>query len=111
MLNEMSAKDPSEYQRFVSDQIESYKEHEKRSLEGKATDEDNIRHFRPNAGFVFQTKTKGGDGIKIRDSVDSGKILYINVCSYEGLKKPPVLPLIFVYYIYFHRFNLLQLHK
>ena len=75
---------PDEYQRFVNDQIQSYKEAESNPCKA----EDNTRHFRPSAGFVFGSKTTGGDGIKIRESLQHGKNIYVNVCSHEIIERP-----------------------
>ena len=75
MLNDLSAKDPLEYQKFVDDQIRSFKENADEEA-SKNTDK-NIRHFRPNAGFVFSCLTTSGDGVKVRELNSHGKILYV----------------------------------
>jgi hypothetical protein len=75
MLNEMSSKDPLEYQKFVDSQINSFKEVDE--IESGHS-ERKMRHFRPISGFVFRSDTTAGDGIKIRDAASShGKALYV----------------------------------
>lgn len=44
--------------------------------------------MRPNTGFVFSCTTTANDGIKIRDSSNAGKQLYVNVCHHDAIEKP-----------------------
>ena len=66
MLNDMSVKDPLEYQKFVDQQISNFKEEEKGDLPGDSNG-SRVSHFRPTAGFVFSCMTTGGDGMKVRE--------------------------------------------
>lgn len=74
MLNEMSSKNPLEYQQFVDEQIKSFKEADEAEKTGENS---KMRHFRPNSGFVFCADTFGGDGVKVCDAASSGKTLYV----------------------------------
>lgn len=90
-LNEMSEKDPAEYQRFVQEQSEGMKE--MMSTEGKgkdASEKEEGRMFRPIARLSLQTNTIGGDGLKVREIKDTkdsvtGKDMYINICCHDAL--------------------------
>ena len=74
MLNEMSSRNPLEYQQFVDEQIKSFKEAD----EAERTEENGqMRHFRPKSGFVFCAITTGGDGMKVREAASRGKSLYV----------------------------------
>ena len=83
MLNDMSTKDPLEYQNFVDAQISSFKENG--GEEPENPDGSRVTHFRPNAGFVFSSKTTGGDGIKVREGGKvSADVPHINpeICAH-----------------------------
>jgi len=87
MLNEMSSKDFSGYQRFIEQQFKEQKEAEEGGGEGSGT-----KLIRPTAGFSVETRTLSGDGLKVRvaDALGglTGKVLYANVCSHEALQEP-----------------------
>ena len=74
MLNEMSSKNPLEYQQFVDEQIKSFKEADEAEKTGE---NPKMRHFRPNSGFMFCADTFGGDGVKVCDAASGGKTLYV----------------------------------
>lgn len=91
-LNEMSEKDPSEYQRFVQEQSEGMKDlmTEKEGGSKVGGDKDEGRMFRPIARFSLQTNTVGGDGLKVREIKESkdsvtGKDMFINICCHDAL--------------------------
>lgn len=91
-LDDMSAKDPDEYRKFIQNQYEESQEEDSKSSgtassssETKSATEE--RFFRPTAGFSMKTKTSGGDGIKIRGDGD-GKVLYLNFCSHPAIEAP-----------------------
>ena len=93
MLNDMSTNDPLQYQKFVDDQISNFREAE--VMKGKVESEggggngfeDDVRHFRPNAGFVFSCTTTSGDGLIVREA-GKGKTLYVNICHSNTIEKP-----------------------
>ena len=74
MLNEMSTKNPLEYQQFVDEQIRSFREADDAA---STTANEKVKHFRPKSGFVFCTDTIAGDGVKIREATGRGKTLYV----------------------------------
>ena len=51
------------------------------------SDEEKGGFFRPVIGFCICTRTIGGDGLKIR-TIDGGRNLYVNICSYKGIERP-----------------------
>ena len=87
MLNDMSSKDFSGYQRFIEQQFKEQKEAEEGGGEGRGP-----KLIRPTAGFSVETRTLSGDGLKVRvaDAAGglTGKVLYANVCSHEALQEP-----------------------
>lgn len=56
-------------------------------MKDKSSDEEKAGFFRPVIGFCICTRTIGGDGLKIR-TIDGGRILYVNLCSYRGIEPP-----------------------
>ena len=91
MLNDMSVNDPMQYQKFVDDQISNFRE--KDGTEDGNKDENGIggegdvRHFRPNSGFVFSATTTSGDGLVVREA-GKGKTLYVNICHSNTIERP-----------------------
>ena len=57
------------------------------NMKEKSNDNEENGFFRPIIGFSIYTITIGGDGLKIR-TIDGGRKLYVNLCSYKGIDKP-----------------------
>lgn len=90
MLDEMAEKSLDDYHAFIRQQVADQKLAEEGAVSGKAKDDG--RYLRPNSGFSVQTTTLSGDGLKIRETDDSGapagKIMYINICSHAAVATP-----------------------
>jgi hypothetical protein len=91
MLTDMQQKNPTEYEQFVQSTIAENKDVIQTSAADKSkhTDDNGRKMIRPMAGFAVVCRTKGGDGVKVRDlSSCQGKVLYVNICSHIAVQKP-----------------------
>lgn len=89
LLEEMSESDPIAYAKFMQTHLD------KDALDAELKEAENKpeeKFFRPDAGFVVEMQTCGGkDGMKIREvgiSNESGKPLFVNMCSHAALEPP-----------------------
>lgn len=99
MLNDMQSNDPLQYESFIRSTIDENKDLLNNKENGNFTsmnsngsqsadDPSAQPMIRPTASFAIISRTCGGDGIKIRESSNDGKVLYINVCSHIGIQRP-----------------------
>ena len=82
-LDNMASNDPLQYQSFIEEQYKANKEQE-----GDPESSKPSYSFRPKAGFSIETRTVGGDGVKVRDLSSEGTKLFVNFCSHDAIEAP-----------------------